>query len=52
MKSSNHLTGSVDCVCVSGNSGGVLCSAEEIYSISDLSGLFKLIFSDNLICAS
>lgn len=31
-------------VCVSGNSGGVLCSAEEIYSISDLSGLFRPIF--------
>lgn len=31
-------------VCVPGNSGGVLCSAEEIYSISDPSGLFRPIF--------
>lgn len=30
-------------VCASGKSGGVLCPAEEIYSISDLSGLFRLI---------
>ena len=39
-------------VCVSGNSGGVLRSAQEIYSISDLSGLFRPIFQDNLICVS
>lgn len=31
-------------VCMSGNSNGVLCSAEEMYSISHLSGLFRQIF--------
>lgn len=37
---------------ISGNSSGILCSAEEMYSISHLSGLFRHIFQDNLICVS
>ena len=48
------------CVCVWVSASGdgrrvgvaILCPAEEIYSISDLSALFRPIFSDNLICVS
>lgn len=40
------------CVCLVMAGGGILCPAGEIYSISDLSALFRPIFSDNLICVS
>lgn len=40
------------CVCLVMAGGGMLCPAEEIYTISDLSALFRPIFSDNLICVS
>lgn len=39
-------------VCLVMAGGGTLCPAGEIHSISDLSALFRPIFSDNLICVS
>lgn len=57
MKSSNHLTAGNTlclcvCVCVSGNSSSALHCEGNIYCISDLSGLFRPIYLDNLICVS
>lgn len=41
-----------ECVCVCFNGGSALSSAKEIHSIFHLSGLFRLILGDNLICVS